>query len=175
MTSDAVKLRFDIRPAVAHDIDGLTEIYNDVIQSSTSVYASEPVSVSNRMAWFQQRNSAGFPVLVADSNDRVIGFATFGEWRTSGRGYQFTVEHSVHVHREARGRGCGRSLMLALIQQAQQMGKHVMIGGVDADNSASLRFHERLGFYKVAHFRQVGFKFNRWLDLVFMQKDLAAV
>ena len=102
----------------------------------------------------------------------MLGFASYGEWRVSGRGYKFTVEHSVHIKAASRGTGIGRQLIQRLIDTAQAAGLHVMIGGIDADNTASIRFHERLGFTSVAHFHEVGFKFDRWLDLVFMQRVL---
>ena len=78
----------------------------------------------------------------------------------------------MHVREDQRGSGTGTALMQELIVRATNLGKHVMIAGVDADNAASLRFHARLGFVEVAHFREVGFKFGRWLDLVFLQRFL---
>ena len=95
-------------------------------------------------------------------------------WRASWPGYRYTVEHSVHVQAAARGAGVGRRLLEALFPRALALRKHVMIGGIDADNRASIRFHERLGFVPVAHFREVGHKFGRWLDLVFVQRLLDA-
>jgi phosphinothricin acetyltransferase len=100
-----------------------------------------------------------------------VGFASFGDFRP-WPGYRFTVEHTVHVRADYRGQGVGGSLMHPLIERAIGLGKHVMIAGVDAENAPSLRFHERLGFERVAHFREVGFKFGRWLDLVFLQRLL---
>ena len=113
-------------------------------------------------------------MLVAADADEVVGFASFGEWRGTWPGYRYTVEHSVHVRRDRRGRGIGRRLVEALFPRAGELGKHVMIGGIDADNAGSIRFHERLGFERVAHFREVGHKFGRWLDLVFVQRLLDA-
>jgi len=104
----------------------------------------------------------------------VVGFASFGDWRGAWGGYRYTVEHSVHVRVDARGRGIGRNLMLALVPRALALRKHVMIGSIDAANQASIRFHANLGFEQVAHFREVGHKFGRWLDLVFMQRILDA-
>ena len=117
------------------------------------------------------RISAGYPVIVAENDSGLIGYASFGDFR-AWPGYRFTVEHSVYARADHRGKGVGGALMRELIDRARAMGKHVMIGGVDADNTASLRFHERLGFEKVAHFKQVGFKFGRWLDLTFLQLTL---
>lgn len=160
-----------IRDAEEADLPSILAIYNDVIASSTAVYMEEPVTLENRRAWWQAHVQQGYPVLVASDESGVVGFATFTDFRAPP-GYRFTVEHSIHVHRDRRGRGVGRVLMLPLIDQAAQLGKHVMIGGVDAQNVASIRFHERLGFERVAYFREVGFKFGRWLDLVFLQRSL---
>jgi phosphinothricin acetyltransferase len=111
-------------------------------------------------------------VLVAVAGSEVLGFASFGEWRGAWPGYRYTVEHSVHVRGDVRGRGVGRALLEALFPAALALGKHVMIGGIDAANDASIRFHARLGFERVACFREVGHKFGRWLDLIFMQRFL---
>jgi len=162
-----------VRAAIESDLPALLAIYNHVIATSTAVYALESATLDERQAWLSSRCAVGFPVLVAvDSRDDVLGFASFGEWRGAWPGYRYTVEHSVHVRHDVRGQGVGRALVEALFPRALALGKHVMIGGIDAANDASIRFHERLGFEHVAHFREVGHKFGRWLDLVFMQRFL---
>jgi L-amino acid N-acyltransferase len=160
-----------VRDAVEGDLPAILEIYNDIIETSTAVYRDMPATLDDRIAWWRAKLEAGYPTLVADEASAVRGFATFGDFR-AWPGYRFTVEHTVHVHRDHRGRGVGTALMKPLIARAESLGKHVMIAGVDADNAGSIAFHERLGFERVAHFREVGFKFNRWLDLVFLQKFL---
>lgn len=162
-----------IRDAREDDLPGILAIYNEVIANSTAVYALEPVSLQNRAQWMAARKAQGFPVLVAVEGTQVLGFASYGEWRGAWAGYKFTVEHTVHIDAGHRGHGMGRQLMEALIARAERAGLHVMIGAIDAENTASLRFHERLGFARVAHFRETGYKFGRWLDLVFMQRFLA--
>jgi phosphinothricin acetyltransferase len=163
-----------IRAARAADIAPMREIFNEVIATSTAVYYFEPTSLAERTAWFDARNAAGFPILVAERDDAVLGFASFAEFRGAWPGYRYSVEHSVHVRADSRGQGIGRQLVAALFPLAVAMGKHVMIGGIDAANTASLRMHASLGFGQVAHFREVGHKFGRWLDLVFMQRFLDA-
>ena len=163
-----------IRPAEAPDLPGLLAIYNDVIAGSTAIYTEAPASLDDRRAWLEGRRAQGFPVLVAAEGAEVLGFSSFGEWRGTWPGYRYTVEHSVHVRADCRGKGLGRRLVEALFPLAQDLGKHVMIAGVDAENAASLRFHERLGFAQVAQFREVGHKFGHWLDLVFLQRFLDA-
>ena len=163
-----------IRAATRADLPAILAITNQVIAASTAIYSLEPATLADRAAWFDARTSAGFPVLVAAENSGVLGFASFGEFRGAWPGYRYSVEHSVHVHADWRGRGIGPRLVAALFPLAQTLGKHVMIGGIDAANAASLRMHAQLGFEQVAHFREVGHKFGRWLDLVFMQRFLDA-
>jgi phosphinothricin acetyltransferase len=161
-----------IRPATQADLPGILAVYNHVIETSTAVYMDEPVPLADRAAWLAAREAKGFPVLVAADAGEVLGFASYGEWRGAFPGYRHSVEHSVHVREGLRGKGVGRALMEALIPIAERQGMHVMLGAVDAANEGSLRFHERLGFTRVAHFREVGRKFDRWLDLVFVQRVL---
>ena len=160
-----------IRDARVDDAPGILAIYNDVIATSTAVYREEPATLDDRRQWFDARGAQGFPILVATENSGIVGFASYGDFRP-WPGYRFTVEHTVHIRADQRGRGVGTLLLRALIERAAAQGKHVMIGGVDADNEASLRFHERLGFVRAARLQQVGFKFGRWLDLVFVQRIL---
>ena len=164
-----VKVR-DANPA---DIPGLVAIYNDVIATSTAVYRNDPSTVEERLDWLASRTAQGYPVLVGIDQDGVAGFASFGDFRP-WPGYRYTVEHSVHVRSNCRAQGLGTALMQELVRRATSAGKHVMIAGVDAENDASIRFHERLGFQRVGHFREVGFKFGRWLDLVFLQLRLTS-
>ena len=163
----------DIREARLEDIPDVLAIYNQVMATSTAIYRDEPATLDAHLEWFRARTERGFPVLVAIDAAGVAGFASFGDFR-QWPGYRFTVEHSVHVRADRRGAGVGSALMRPLIARATSMGKHVMIAGVDAENAESLRFHERLGFVQVAHFREVGFKFGRWLDLKFLQRTLGA-
>jgi phosphinothricin acetyltransferase len=142
-----------VRAASEADLPGILAIYNDVIATSTAVYTSQPSTLEERGNWFAGRSAQGFPVLVAVDGGDVLGFASFGEWRGAWPGYRYTVEHSVHVRHDVRGQSIGRSL-------------------VEAANHASIRFHARLEFERVALFREVGHKFGRWLDLIFMQRFL---
>jgi L-amino acid N-acyltransferase YncA len=161
-----------IRAAEESDLPGLLAIYNDVIATSTAVYSDTPVSLDDRRQWREARVASGYPVLVACDSSGVLGFATFGDFRP-WPGYRFTVEHTVHVRADCRGRGIGGELLQALFPRASALGKHVMIAGVDAANTASIRFHERHGFERAGLLREVGNKFGRWLDLVFLQRWIA--
>lgn len=162
-----------VRDAIEADLPAILAIYNEIIASTTAVYSEQPVSLEDRRAWWRSRVEQGYPVLVAADAAGIAGFATFGDFR-AWPCYRHTVEHSVHVHHERRGRGIGRHLVSSLFPRAALLGKHVMVAGIDADNTVSLRLHERLGFERVAHFREVGYKFGRWLDLVFLQRWIGA-
>jgi phosphinothricin acetyltransferase len=161
-----------IRSAETHDLPAITAIYNQVIATSTAVYSDDPVDLANRAAWLAARQAQGYPVLVAEIEDEVVGFSTFGDFRP-WPGYRYSVEHTVHVAEGRRGSGLGRALVTALFPLAARLGKHVMLAGVDAENLASIRFHESLGFKAVGRLEQVGFKFGRYLDLVFLQRFLS--
>jgi L-amino acid N-acyltransferase len=163
-----------IRAATQDDLPQILAIYNDVIATSTAVYADRPATLQDRAEWFAARTARNYPVLVAIEHDRVLGFSSFGDWRGAWSAYRHTIEHSVHVTAQRRGGGVGSRLVEALFPLAAAMNMHVMVGGIDAANEGSLRFHERLGFQRVAHFKEVGHKFGRWLDLVFMQRFLDA-
>ena len=163
-----------IRDAGRGDIEGITAIYNDAVERTTAIWNDTTVDAANRAAWLADRERAGYPVLVAvDGSSSVLGYASFGDWR-AWDGYRHTVEHSVYVRADQRGNGIGKALMLALIDRARTIGKHVMVAGIEAGNAGSIRLHERLGFEAVGHLKQVGTKFGTWLDLVFMQLTLDA-
>jgi phosphinothricin acetyltransferase len=162
-----------IRNASPDDLPMILGIYNEVIAHTTSVYSEEPVSLANRLEWLRGREAAGYPVLVACDASGVTGFASFGDFR-AWPCYCHTVEHSLHVRADRRGQGIGRTLLVELIARAAAARKHVMIAGVDADNQASIALHQSLGFEQAGLLKQVGRKFGRWLDLVFLQKILAA-
>ena len=161
----------EVRDAKESDLPGLLAIYNEVIATSTAVYSYIPVTLEDRLQWWQARIARRFPVLVAVDSSGVLGFSTFGDFR-AWPGYRHTVEHSVHVRADTRGRGVGSTLVAELFPRAEELGMHVMIAGVDAANLPSIRFHERLGFVQAGRLREVGWKFDRWLDLVFLQRGI---
>ena len=146
-------------------------IYNDVIATTTAVYSEEPFTLESRVEWWKIRTALHYPILVALEDDKVLGFSSFADFRPWPC-YRYTVEHTVHVRAEARNRGVGRALIQALFPLAAALGKHVLIGGIDAENAASIHLHRKLGFEPVGHLREIGRKFDRWLDLVFLQRVL---
>ena len=160
-----------LRPATEADLPGILDIYNEVVAHSTAVYSEAPSTLEDRIAWFKARRESGYPVLVAEDEKGITGFATFGDFRPWPC-YRHTVEHSVHIRHDVRGKGLGGQFIRAPLDEAASRGKHVMIGGIDASNAASIGLHEKLGFTKAGTLNEVGFKFGRWLDLVFMQRWL---
>ncbi|MDN3656378.1 N-acetyltransferase family protein [Ferruginibacter paludis] len=157
-----------IQTATEEDIPALLEIYNDIIIHTTAVWHEEPHTLAMREEWFAIKKEQGFPVFTAKENGVVIGFSTIGPFRP-WFGYRFTVENSVYVAGKSRGKGVAKLLMPPLIEAAKQLGLHAIVAGIEATNEASIALHEKFGFVEVAHFKEVGFKFNRWMDLKFLE------
>ncbi|WP_434404508.1 GNAT family N-acetyltransferase [Sphingobium sp. DN12] len=163
-----------IRDAGPADAPAIAAIYNDAVVNTTAIWNDHQVDAADRLAWLTERQGQGYPVLVAvDALGDVVGYASFGDWR-AWDGYRNTVEHSVYVRADQRGAGIGKALMLALIDRARAIGKHVMVAGIEAGNIGSIRLHEQLGFTQVGLLPQVGMKFGQWLDLAFLQLTLDA-
>jgi L-amino acid N-acyltransferase len=157
-----------IRLALETDLPLMLDIYNDVIVHTTAVYDYEPHTLEMRKAWYAAKVKDNFPVFVAEEEGILLGFSSFGPFR-AWAAYQFTVENSVYVAQGQRGKGIGRLLLAPLIDAARQRKLHALIAGIDATNEASLHLHRSFGFTEVAHFREVGYKFGRWLDLIFLE------
>ena len=160
-----------VRNATEADLPAIVDIYNEVIANSTAIWIDDPLTLDDRRAWLAMRRQQNYPVLVAERDGALVGFASFGEFRPQN-GFRFTVEHSVHVKAGVRGGGVGLALMNALVSKARDLGKHIIVGAVDASNDASMRFHLKLGFVETGRMPQVGYKFGRWLDMVLLQKTL---
>jgi phosphinothricin acetyltransferase len=158
----------NIRNATLDDLPGILDIYNHAIIHTTSVYSEHPHTYEMRLTWYNDRINSGFPIFVAEKDRRVVGFSTFGQFRVWPC-YRYTVEHSVYVHVDHRGKSISKLLLQPLIDRAREMKLHAMIAGVDAENNISYQLHRSFGFVEVAHFKEVGFKFGRWLDLKFME------
>ncbi len=157
-----------IREAIESDLPQLLTIYNEIILNTTAVYDYEPHSMEMRRQWFHAKKEQGFPVFVAEDGERILGFSSIGPFR-AWAAYKYSVENSVYVAANARGQGFGRLLLAPLIDAAGKLNLHTIIAGIDATNEASLRLHKSFGFEEVAHFKEVGWKFGRWLDLKFLQ------
>ena len=157
-----------IREAVREDIPQMLEIYNEVILNTTAVYNYDPHTLEMRTEWFETKQQQGFPVFVAEENNTILGFSTIGPFR-AWQAYKYTVENSVYVKADCRGKGIGKLLLPPLIDAAKRQGLHAIVAGIDATNDVSIALHKQFGFVEVAHFKEVGYKFDRWLDLKFLE------
>jgi L-amino acid N-acyltransferase len=149
--------------------EAILAIFNEAIANSTALYDYKPRTLASMTGWFKAKEAGGFPVIGAlDDGGALLGFASYGTFR-AWPAYKYSVEHSVYVHKDHRGRGIGISLMRRLIAAAVEQQYHVMIGGIDVANARSIALHEKLGFAHAGTIRHAAFKFNRWLDLGFYQ------
>ncbi|MFI6981091.1 GNAT family N-acetyltransferase [Embleya sp. NPDC050154] len=159
-----------IRPAHSGDVDAVLAIRNHAIEHSTALWTETQQSRAEGVAWLDAHLDRG-SAFVAEDEGEVAGFAVYGPWRGLD-GYRHTVENSVYVREGRHGRGIGSALMTTLVRSAGCAGHHVMIADIEAGNAASIRLHERFGFYHVGTVREVGTKFGRWLDLTIMRLPL---
>ena len=160
-----------IRPATDADLDAILEIHNAAIRDSLAIWTDIEVDRADRERWFAAHEAEGHPVIVAEVDGVVAGYAVYSQWREK-IGYRFTVENSVYVADAFQRRGIARALMVELIALAKAGGIHVMIAAIEAGNTASIALHEQLGFGPPQVVREVGIKFDRWLDLALMRLEL---
>ena len=164
--------RIQVRRARWEDLGSILEIYNDAVLHTTASYDEEPRTIGHREQWFKDHELKDYAVFVACSQSgAVVGWSSISPFHDR-RGFRFTCENSVYVASNWRGKGIGKLLLTPLLEAARVRGMHVIIAAIDASNPASVRLHERFGFVKVGHFSEVGFKFGRWLDVVYMQKTM---
>jgi len=160
-----------IRYAQTTDLGAILDIYNDAILNTTSVYYYKPHTIVDMLSWYEEKVSHGFPVLVFEENNHVIGFATFGPFRDRPA-YKYTVEHSVYVQKDHRRKGVGIRLMTDLMKIANEREYAAMVAGIDSSNEGSRVMHENLGFTNCGTMKRVGYKFGKWLNLTFYQYEL---
>jgi phosphinothricin acetyltransferase len=160
-----------VREAEDSDLEAVRRIYNDAVAHTTAIWNEVQVDLDDRRRWAGARRALGYPVLVAIVDGEVAGYGSFGDFRAFD-GYRHTCEHSVYVDGRFRRRGVARALVEALVERARGLGKHAMIAGIEAGNAASIALHAGLGFVEVGRLPEVGRKFDRWLDLVFLEKIL---
>lgn len=160
-----------IRRATVADLESINAIYNYYVLHSTCTYQTEPETAVDRRAWFD-RHGPKHPVLVAETAGEVLGWGSLSPFHARAA-YRHTVEDSVYVRHDAHQRGLGSALLKDLIVRAQQIGHRTIIGGIDGEQTASIALHAKHGFVQVGHLQQAGFKFGRWLDVLYMQLMLA--
>ncbi|MFH1304314.1 MAG: N-acetyltransferase family protein [Planctomycetota bacterium] len=159
-----------IRPAELSDLDAITEIYNEAILTTTATFDLEPKTREERLEWFESHD-ARFPILVAECEGRVVGWACLSRWRPR-RAYDATAETSFYVKEDQRGKGIGRQLKQAIIEEARRLKFHTLIAGVAEGSQASLHLNQSFGFEVVGTFKEVGNKFGKLLDVTYLQKFL---
>lgn len=164
-------MSIELRPYVVTDCVALLDIINYNIINSTALYDYHPRTLAQQEAIFDDKLQKDFPILVAVLDNKIVGFGYYSEFRFR-EAYRFTVEHSVYVHPDYQGLKIGQKLLETLIETAKNQKLHTMIAVIDSENQASVKFHEKLGFETVGIIKESGFKFNRWLHSVFMQKML---
>lgn len=189
MSTNRVTLQW--RHAIETDFPAVTEIFNSVMRTSLGLYQEKEVTVENRIQYWKDRLAANFPFIVAiqkknkpekidegdskggieEEEEEVIGFATYGSFRAS-YGYRFTVEHSIYLREDTRGKGLGEQLLVKVMELAKEQGLHAMIGAIDSTNEISLKLHAKYGFIEVGRLPEIGFKKGQWLTLVLMEKLL---
>lgn len=157
-----------IRQYQKSDALAILDIINYNILNATALYDYTIRTLEQQEAILEAKLLSGFPVIVAENNGEVVGFGMYSEFRFR-EAYKFTVEHSVYVHQNSQGLGIGKLLLTELIQLAKKQGLHTMIGVIDAENQNSIAFHHQFGFKTVGIIKESGFKFERWLDSVFVQ------
>jgi L-amino acid N-acyltransferase len=161
-----------IRPATESDLVAINDIYNHYVQHSTCTYQEEPEPLDGRRQWFGHHGGQ-HPVIIAEAGGQVAGWGSLSAFHARSA-YRRTVENSVYVHHQLHRRGIGSLLLQELIVRARSLGHHAIIAGIDAEQTASVALHAKFHFEKAGHLKQVGFKFGRWLDVVYMQLVLDA-
>ena len=160
-----------IRPAADADYEAVARIYNHYVKNTIVTFEETPVTLDDVAGRCADASEAALPFLVAESGGEVLGYAYASNWK--GRcAYRFSVEISVYVDAARVRRRVGSALYDALFPILQERGVHVVIGGIALPNEASVALHERFGLRQVAHFKEVGFKFGRWIDVGYWQRIL---
>jgi phosphinothricin acetyltransferase len=167
-----MKIPYDIRPATGTDLTAINDIYNHYVLHSTCTYQEEPETMEDRQRWFS-RHGEKYPVIVAVKDGRVAGWGSLSPYHARSA-YRFTVENSVYVHHELHRHGIGSLLLEELIVCARKLGHRAIIAGIDGQQPASVALHGKFHFEKAGHLKDVGFKFGRWLDVIYMQLIIGA-
>lgn len=160
-----------IREAMQHDLIDILDIYNEAILHTTAVYDYKAHTLAERTEWYEKKKQDGYPLLVFEKEGKVVAYATFGPFR-AWPAYKYTIEHSIYVHKDARGEGIATKLMEELIRIANQREYATLVAGIDAANEVSIKMHEKMGFTCSGVIKKAGYKFGEWLDLAFYQLEL---
>jgi len=156
-----------VRTATPADLPAINDIYNHYVRNSTCTYQETPESLDDRREWFAA-HGARYPIIVAEIGGEVVGWGSLSPWQKRSA-YRYSVENSVYVRHDMHRRGIGSAILGELIARARALGYHAIIAGADAEQAASLALHRKFGFVDCARLREVGFKFGRWLDVIYLQ------
>jgi L-amino acid N-acyltransferase YncA len=159
-----------LRSATRADLPAINAIYNHYVLHSNCTYQTVPTTEQEREAWFDAHGEK-HPVIVAEQDEAVIGWGSLSRFHLR-QAYDHSVEDSIYLHHEHCGRGLGAAFLKELLRRAKELGHHTVLGGIDSSQAASIALHEKFGFVKVSHLKEVGFKDGRWLDVVWMQMML---
>jgi L-amino acid N-acyltransferase YncA len=162
-----MRTSFSIRTAVESDLLAINDIYNHYVLCSTCTYQEDLESLEERQKWFNGHDEQ-HPVIVAEAKSRVVGWGSLSPFHRRSA-YKRTVENSVYVDHQHLRLGVGSLLLQELVTRARALEHRVIIAGIDGDQAASIRLHTKFRFKKVGHLEQVGFKFGRWLDVIYME------
>jgi len=161
-----------LRTATPADAAAIKAIMEPVIKETTATFSTYERSEDEWAELIKSRLAAGRAFYVAEVDGQVAGYATYDQFRPENDGYRFTMEHSVYLSDAAQGKGFGRILLITIEEHAREAGHKSMIGCIDGDNSSSIAFHTALGYKEVGRIPVSGYKFDRFLDALFMQKML---
>ena len=162
-----------VRLATIDDLEAIHSIYNYYVLNSVTTYQEEPEPIETRVRWFA-RHGPRHPVTVAQMNGQIVGWASISPFHTRSA-YRNTVENSVYVDHAHHRRGIGLAQCSRIDRAPLAAGHHTIIAGIDSEQAASLALHQDFGFVQVAHLKEVGFKFGRWLDVIYLQKMVIAL
>ena len=160
-----------VRPATTADLPAINAIYNFYVESSPATFDTEPMSDAWRLGWFEQRVAKGLSVLVADASGEIAGWCALSDWSPK-RAYQTTKDESIYIADPFRGQGVGRALLTAILEEAKDLGVHVVMAGVVACQEPSLALHRSLGFEQSALNLHMGYKLGAWHDVAYLQRHL---
>lgn len=159
-----------IRPATAVDLPEINAIYNHYVLHSTCTYQTEPETMEARARWFAS-HGVKHPIIVLERNEEIVGWGSLSRFHPRAA-YDRTVENSIYVHAGHQRRGVGQAILMDLIEQANHLGHHAIIAGIDAEQDASVALHAKHGFIRAGYLKEVGYKFDRWLHVIYMQLTL---
>jgi len=157
-----------IRPSEIDDLPAINAIYNHYVLHATCTYQTVPSTEEEREEWYGNHGGR-YPVVVAEYNGQLVGWGSLNKFhpRTA---YEYSVEDSIYVHHKCVGNGIGSALLGELVKQAKELEHHTVLAGIDASQEGSLFLHQKFGFKECARFKEVGYKFGRWLDVIWMQR-----